>query len=116
ELVVENLSPDVEVYIQAGDIVKGGRQDRVLSYDLIVPPRSGKVPLAAFCVEAGRRQPRGGGEGPQVYGMARADRGLEGASAASPPARRCAWPSALLASRDRSGKRSRSNRTSSAGG
>ncbi len=60
ELAVENLSHDAEVFIQAGDIVKGGQQDRVLSYDLIVPARSGKVRLAAFCVEAGRWQQRGG--------------------------------------------------------
>ncbi len=60
QLTVENSSHDAEVFIQAGDIVKGGQQDRVLSYDLIVPPRSGKVPLAAFCVEAGRWQQRGG--------------------------------------------------------
>jgi hypothetical protein len=60
ELAVENVARDAEVFIQAGDIVKGGQQDRVLAYDLIVPARSGKVPLAAFCVEAGRWQQRGG--------------------------------------------------------
>jgi hypothetical protein len=60
ELQLENVSSDFEVFIQAGDIVKGGRQDRVLAYDLIVPVKSGKMPLAAFCVEAGRWQQRGG--------------------------------------------------------
>jgi hypothetical protein len=60
QLAVENVSPDFEVFIQAGDIVKGGRQDRVLAYDLIVPARSGKVVLSSFCVEAGRWQQRGG--------------------------------------------------------
>ena len=59
QLKVENLSKDEEVVIQAGDIVKGGRQDRVMAYDLIVPPESGKIPIAAFCVEAGRWQRRG---------------------------------------------------------
>ena len=59
ELAVENVAHDSEVFIQAGDIVKGGRQDRVLAYDLIVPAQSGKVPLASFCVEAGRWQGRG---------------------------------------------------------
>ena len=29
-LAIENLSPTDEVYLQAGDIVKGGQQDRVL--------------------------------------------------------------------------------------
>ncbi len=60
QLALENISPDSEVFIQAGDIVKGGRQDRVLAYDLIVPAQSGKVSLASFCVEAGRWQQRGG--------------------------------------------------------
>ena len=59
ELQLENVSSEFEVFIQAGDIVKGGRQDRVLAYDLIVPVKSGKVPLAAFCVEHGRWQGRG---------------------------------------------------------
>src|SRR5215471_15850240 len=44
ELSVQNVSEDAAVFIQAGDIVKGGRQDRVLAYDLIVPAQSGRVP------------------------------------------------------------------------
>jgi hypothetical protein len=60
ELAVENTSDDTEVFIQAGDIVKGGQQDRVLGYDLIVSAKSGKVPLPSFCVESGRWQKRGG--------------------------------------------------------
>jgi len=59
ELYVENVSQPEEVLIQAGDIVKGGDQDRVLAVDLIVPARSGKIPIAAFCVEEGRWQQRG---------------------------------------------------------
>jgi hypothetical protein len=60
ELSIENVSRDEEVYVQSGDIVKGGQQDRVLAVDLIVPPRSGKIPIAAFCVESGRWERRGG--------------------------------------------------------
>ena len=52
-LTVENLS-DQEVYVQAGEIVKGGRQDRVLSSDLVLPPKSGQVEIGSFCVEHGR--------------------------------------------------------------
>jgi hypothetical protein len=59
ELAIENVSPDEEVYIQSGDIVKGGQQDRVLAVDLIVQPRSGRIPIAAFCVEQGRWRQRG---------------------------------------------------------
>jgi len=54
ELAVENLSKDRTLFIQAGDIVKGGRQDRVLSVDLVLPPGSGRTPITAFCVEHGR--------------------------------------------------------------
>lgn len=59
ELSIENVSQTEEVLVQAGDIVKGGQQDRVLAVDLIMPARSGKIPIAAFCVEHGRWQPRG---------------------------------------------------------
>jgi hypothetical protein len=58
ELMVENLS-DEEIYIQSGDIVKGGKQDRTLGYDLILPPHSGKIRIMSFCVEHGRWQARG---------------------------------------------------------
>jgi hypothetical protein len=58
-LTVENTGKEEEVYVQAGDIVKGGQQDRVLSVDLLLPPRSGEVSIAAFCVEHGRWTARG---------------------------------------------------------
>jgi hypothetical protein len=59
ELAIENLSRYEEVYVQSGDIVKGGQQDRMLGVDLVVPPRSGRISIAAFCVEQGRWQQRG---------------------------------------------------------
>lgn len=58
ELSIENVSGD-EVYVQSGDIVKGGAQDRMLATDLILPPHSGKIPIDAFCVENGRWSKRG---------------------------------------------------------
>ena len=58
ELSIENISTE-EVYVQSGDIVKGGQQDRMLVVDLILPPRSGKIPISAFCVENGRWSQRG---------------------------------------------------------
>ena len=58
ELVVRNLGGR-EVFIQSGDIVKGGKQDRVLVVSMILPPNSGDVPIGAFCVEHGRWAGRG---------------------------------------------------------
>jgi hypothetical protein len=57
-LIIQNKS-DQDVFVQAGDIVKGGQQDRVLALDLIVPPKSGRIPIDAFCVEQGRWSRRG---------------------------------------------------------
>lgn len=59
ELAIENVSASEEVFVQAGDIVKGGQQDRVLAVDLILPAKSGRMPIAAFCVENGRWARRG---------------------------------------------------------
>jgi hypothetical protein len=71
ELTVENVG-DREIFVQAGDIVKGGRQDRVLSVDLLLPPRSGQVSIAAFCVEHGRWTARGDDDGKQFSSAAAA--------------------------------------------
>ncbi|MBK9163129.1 MAG: hypothetical protein IPM21_04330 [Acidobacteria bacterium] len=59
ELIVENISPKYDVFIQSGDIVKGGKQDRVLAISIIVPRNSGKVSIEAFCVESDRWEGRG---------------------------------------------------------
>jgi hypothetical protein len=58
QLAIENLSSE-EIYIQSGDIVKGGRQDRVFSDDMVLTSHSGRVPIASFCVEHGRWTRRG---------------------------------------------------------
>lgn len=58
ELQIENLGSE-EVFVQAGDIVKGGQQDRVLSVSLMLPPKSGRLNVASFCVEQGRWSARG---------------------------------------------------------
>jgi hypothetical protein len=57
-LTIQNRS-NQDVFVQAGDIVKGGQQDRVLALDLIVPPKSRRIPIDAFCVEQGRWSRRG---------------------------------------------------------
>jgi hypothetical protein len=58
ELKIEN-SGEEDVFVQSGDIVKGGRQDRVLTVSFILPRKSGEVPVASYCVEHGRWSARG---------------------------------------------------------
>lgn len=53
QLLVENRS-DLPLFIQEGDRLQGGKQDRIVGISLVVPPKSGKVPVPAFCVEQGR--------------------------------------------------------------
>jgi hypothetical protein len=60
KLAVENKSKKKAVFIQSGDIVKGGKQDRVLRNDMVIAPSSGKVKVASFCVEQGRWNRRAG--------------------------------------------------------
>jgi hypothetical protein len=58
QLEIENLGHE-EVFVQSGDIVKGGKQDRTLMVSLVLPPKSGSISIASFCVEEGRWSPRG---------------------------------------------------------
>lgn len=58
ELMLNNKS-DEYIYIQSGDIVKGGKQDRTMQYDLVVAPGEKGVQVASFCVESGRWTNRG---------------------------------------------------------
>jgi hypothetical protein len=51
-LTVQNKSTDI-VYLMAGDVVQGGKQDRILAIDLIVPPRT-ITDIPVFCVEPNR--------------------------------------------------------------
>ena len=58
ELIIENVGKR-PVFVQSGDIVRGGRQDRTITASLMVPPRSGEINIAAYCVESGRWSGRG---------------------------------------------------------
>lgn len=44
---------DKYVVLLAGEMIRGAKQDRIISYDTVVPP-GGKFDVDAFCVEAGR--------------------------------------------------------------
>jgi len=57
-----NNGSDSPVFLQAGQIVKGGKQDRALGTDAILPAHSGRVQLRTFCVERGRWTALPGGD------------------------------------------------------
>ncbi len=51
-LTIQNKSQDT-VYLMAGDVLKGGKQDRLIAEDMIVPPRT-ITDISVFCVERNR--------------------------------------------------------------
>jgi len=53
KLVLVNNS-DRPLLLLAGEVVTGGKQDRVIGVDRIVPPKSDPIDLSVFCVEPGR--------------------------------------------------------------
>jgi hypothetical protein len=53
QLVVENRGK-THVLMLAGEILIGGKQDRVLREDILMPPLSGPRNVGVFCVEQGR--------------------------------------------------------------
>ena len=53
ELVVENRGK-IHVLLLAGEILLGGKQNRVLREDILLPPLSGPRPIGVYCVEQGR--------------------------------------------------------------
>jgi protein-tyrosine phosphatase len=59
QLVLDNHG-DRPVLCLAGDLVRGGMQDRVLSRDTLLAPRQTGLVVEAFCVEAGRWEERAG--------------------------------------------------------
>lgn len=52
-LLVTNRA-DLPVYAMAGELLIGGKQDRIIGRSLVLPPRSADVAVSVFCVEHGR--------------------------------------------------------------
>jgi hypothetical protein len=53
ELEIENKSGEW-LFLQAGDVIAGGKQDRTIAIDVAIAPGSAAQPISAFCVEHGR--------------------------------------------------------------
>ena len=52
-LYAENTSQDT-LFLMAGEVIQGGKQDRVIGEDVVIPPKTTKVKLPVYCVEHGR--------------------------------------------------------------
>jgi hypothetical protein len=53
---IQNKS-DKWLFLHSGDIIKGGKQDRTIMTDVLLPPNSKPQMIDAFCVEHGRWTP-----------------------------------------------------------
>ncbi len=71
-LMIDNKG-DTAILILAGTLVKGGKQDRQIAQDFIIPPGT-SVPVDAFCVEQGRWDARR--EGKSTAGYFKAQKAL----------------------------------------
>jgi hypothetical protein len=52
-LLFENVSAS-PIFVMAGEILRGAKQDRTMQNDLLIPPKSGKLKVSVFCTEHGR--------------------------------------------------------------
>lgn len=52
-LMITNTS-DRRLFLQVGQVLKGGKQDRTLQTSFVVPPKTTDVPIPSFCVEQSR--------------------------------------------------------------
>lgn len=71
-LIGRNLSTDT-LFIMSGEILQGGKQDRVVARDMLIPPGEGRVKIPVFCVEKGRWKYKGENNDQkfsEYYGMA----------------------------------------------
>ncbi len=50
---VENLSKHY-IFLMSGELLTGCKQDRMVAYDTLLPPKSGRIRLRVYCTERGR--------------------------------------------------------------
>ncbi len=76
ELRLDNRAKE-PVFAMAGEMLRGGKQDRIVGDDLIVPACK-EVTIPVFCVERGRWSARGRGSGGFSAGHSLAGAGVRG--------------------------------------
>jgi hypothetical protein len=80
ELQLDNQS-DQPLYLQEGERLSGGKQDRIIIASMVVPPHSGMTSVPTFCIEQSRWQERESG---RAFGYttntALAPKGVRGAA------------------------------------
>lgn len=60
-LYAHNTSNDT-LFLMAGEVIQGGKQDRVIGQDVVIPPKSAKVKVPVYCVEQGRWSEKNSGK------------------------------------------------------
>jgi hypothetical protein len=79
-LQIDNQS-DQPLYLQEGERLQGGKQDRIIIASLVIGPKSGPTSLPAFCVEQGRWVEGGAGRGfGATANLALAPKGVRGSA------------------------------------
>ncbi len=54
-LLIENISADT-IIVLGGEVIRGGKQDRMIAQDFMLMPHSGAVDIDVYCVEHNRWQ------------------------------------------------------------
>ena len=52
--LVITYTGDKPLFIIAGELISGGKQDRTMQHSLVVPPKTKNAPLPSYCVEQSR--------------------------------------------------------------
>lgn len=105
ELALVNRSGK-KLLLLAGEVIVGGKQDRIVQEDRVIPPVSVPVALSVFCVEHGRWTPRSASYNGGGAGSARTAAGTVGPVVANAPEKfdslgAVAHPKLRAASQDR---------------
>ena len=53
KILVSNVSKDT-VYLMAGEIVKGGKQDRIIAENTLIYPETANMEVEVYCIEEKR--------------------------------------------------------------